>query len=36
MRVLPKRFSQITASIETLLNVNTMMVEDLMNRLKLS
>jgi hypothetical protein len=31
LRVLPKRFSQIPASIETLLNVNTMLVEDLMS-----
>jgi hypothetical protein len=31
LRVLPKRFSQIPTSIETLLNVNTMLVEDLMS-----
>jgi hypothetical protein len=36
MRVLPKRFSQITALIETLLDVNTMLVEDLVSRLKSS
>jgi methylthioribose-1-phosphate isomerase len=36
LHVLPKQFSQITASIETLLDVNTMKVEDLVSRLKLS
>jgi hypothetical protein len=31
LHVLPKRFSQIAASIETLLDVNTMSVEDLVS-----
>ena len=34
LRSLPKRFSQIGVSIETLLDVNTMMIEDLVGRLK--
>jgi hypothetical protein len=34
LRVLPKRFSQIATLIKTLLDVNTMSVEDLVSRLK--
>ena len=34
LRSLPRRFSQIGVSIETLLDVNTMMIEDLVGRLK--
>ena len=34
LRSLPKRFSQIGVSIETLLDVNTMTIEDLVGRLK--
>jgi hypothetical protein len=34
LHVLPKRFSQIAASIETILDVNSMTVEDLVSQLK--
>jgi hypothetical protein len=34
LRVLPKKFSQIAASIETLLDINSLTVEDLVSRLK--
>jgi hypothetical protein len=34
LRVLPKQFSQIAASIKTLLDVNTMPVKDMVSRLK--
>ena len=34
LRSLPRRFSQIGVSIETLLDVNTMTIEDLVGRLK--
>jgi DNA-binding ferritin-like protein len=34
LRVLPKKFSQIAASIETLLDINSLTFEDLVSRLK--
>jgi hypothetical protein len=34
LRVLPKQYTQIAVSIETLLNINTLMVEELVGRLR--